>query len=408
MTAALATGRLLGPAGSDLAAHLATHGPLPAADRFALEVNASGLTGRGGAAFPTGRKLDAVRAAAGRPIVVGNGAEGEPASDKDRQLLYRNPHLVVDGLQKTAAPLGADEAYLYVRPDPSLHRALTAVLAERSRAGLDPCPVRLVRAADGFLAGQETALIRHLSGGPALPTYAPVRVSVRGLRGRPTSVHNVESLAQAALIGRYGAAWFRSAGTAAEPGTMLATVWPADRPGFVAEYDAGTPIVDILGPGTGSAVLTGGYHGTWLPAPLARELTFSTAQLRPYGGSVGAGVIAELPAWCCGVRETARVLRYLALESAAQCGPCLNGLPRIAGALTALADGRVGAGALGDLHRWCGMVARRGACAHPDGSIRLVRSALTTFEPEVRLHLDGRCSAGSTAGFLPLPPEEAR
>jgi len=395
--------RLLTSARTDLSGHLASHGPLPPVERFVGEVAQAGLTGRGGAGFPAARKLLAVLAEPGPAIVVGNAAEGEPASAKDRWLLHANPHLVLDGLQLAAAATRAAEVYLYAVPDTDLYRRLRGVLLERSRAGIDQRPVRLVWAADGFVAGQETAVLRHIAGGPPLPTHAPLRIATHGLRGRPTLLHNVESLAHLALIGRYGAAWFRSAGTVDEPGTMLTTVWPCDGPGRVGEHERGTPLAAVLGPEAGAAVLIGGYHGCWLPAGRARTLRLSDADLRPHGATVGAGVLAELPPDRCGLRETARVMRYLSAESAGQCGPCRNGLPRIAGAFTALGDGTAGPAAVADILRWSELVVGRGACAHPDGSMRLVRSALAVFEPETRVHLAGGCTARSSAPFLPLP-----
>lgn len=400
-------GRLVA-APTHLAGHLGRHGPLPPVERFLSEVAQAGLTGRGGAGFPAAAKLAAVRAHAGPAVVVGNGAEGEPASGKDRWLLGAAPHLVLDGLQLAAAATGAAEVYLYAVPEPDLQARLRFALAERSRAGLDARPVRLVAAAAGFLAGQETAVLRQLAGGPARPSYAPVRIAARGLGGRPTLLHNVETLAHLALIGRYGAAWFRAAGTPDEPGTVLTTVWPVTGGSWVAEHERGTPLAHVLGPVPGAAVLVGGYHGCWLPAPVARELRLCDADLKPSGAGVGAGVLVELPVRTCGLRETARVLRYLAGQSAGQCGPCLNGLPRIAGAFTALADGCAGPGGLADLQRWSALVVRRGACTHPDGSVRLVRSALQVFAPEVRRHLAGGCTASTSAPFLPLPAEPGR
>ena len=114
-------------------------------------------------------------------------------------------------------------------------------------------------------------------------------------------------------------------------------------------------------------------------------------------------MLAALPTDRCGIVESARVVRYLALESAGQCGPCLNGLPRIAATLTQLAAHRSAPSARNDLERWSTLVERRGACHHPDGTVRFLRSALTVFAAEVALHEAGRCSAGTTEPFLPIP-----
>jgi NADH:ubiquinone oxidoreductase subunit F (NADH-binding) len=401
----------------DLRAHLQVHGhpPYRGAPRLLIHtIESAGLTGRGGAAFPTHRKLTAVASQKGVPVVVANGAEGEPASDKDKLLLWTCPHLVLDGLQLAAEAVGARQAHLYIHRDPRLVHRLQSALAERASAGgngADRIAVDLVTAPPRFLAGEESALASRVEGGPALPRNTPPRIFERGIHGAPTLVQNVETLAQLALIARYGPAWFRAVGTEAEPGTMLTTVRLADGTGGVVETPIGTPIATLLrlADHPARAVLVGGYHGAWLTAEQARHLTLSNADLRRYGAAVGAGVLAALPVDRCGIVESARVVRYLALESAGQCGPCLNGLPRIAATLSQLADHRSApsapsaTSAMDDLQRWSQLVERRGACHHPDGTVRFLRSALTVFADEVILHEGGRCSARTTEPFLPIP-----
>jgi NADH:ubiquinone oxidoreductase subunit F (NADH-binding) len=134
-------------------------------------------------------------------------------------------------------------------------------------------------------------------------------------------------------------------------------------------------------------------------------LSLSTAGLQSAGAVLGAGVLVLLPNDRCGLTETARVARYLALESAGQCGPCVNGLPRIAAALSDLAGLRPDRQTLADLSRWAGLVEGRGACHHPDGTVRFVRSALTVFRAEIERHGRGSCVGGAGGPFLPLPPE---
>jgi NADH:ubiquinone oxidoreductase subunit F (NADH-binding) len=408
--------RLLPPPSrnGDLAAHLGLHGPVPyrgSAGALIPEVRAAGLTGRGGAAFPVHRKLEAVAAARpGRAIVVGNGAEGEPASHKDEALLFLAPHLVLDGLQLAAEVVGAGRAVLYVRGDLRARTRLDDYLPERDAYGLDRVPVEIVWSPRRFLAGEESALASRISGGPAVPRFTPPRVFTRGVDGRPTLVQNVETLAHLALIARHGPGWFRAMGTPDEPGTMLCTLRQASGSVDVAEAALGTPLGTLLdlpavkGDGEGvGAVLVGGYHGAWLPAAQAAQLTLSNAQLRPAGAFTGAGVLAALPADRCGLIESARVARYLALESAGQCGPCRSGLPSIAAAMADVAGRRPEPRVLDNLTRWAGLVEGRGACHHPDGTVRFLRSALRVFGPEVQLHQQGRCSAGTDRPFLPVP-----
>jgi NADH:ubiquinone oxidoreductase subunit F (NADH-binding) len=396
----------------DLRTHLRRYGPVPyrgGRELFVPEVEAAGLTGRGGAAFPSYRKLAAVAGYGPTPVVIGNGAEGEPASNKDKSLLWISPHLVLDGLQMAAEAVGSRTVGLYVHRNPRLHQHLRAAIAERAAAGLDAARVELIEAPPRFLAGEESALASRTSGGPALPRFKPPRASQRGVADRPTLVQNVETLAHLGLIARFGPAWFRSAGTAAEPGSMLTTLHHTDGRMDVQEVALGIGIADLLGldDRPAQAVLIGGYHGAWLPAAQAALLPLTNEALRPLGAAVGAGVLAALPADRCGVVESARVVRYLALESAGQCGPCFNGLPAMAGALAELADPRPAGQARANLERWSGLVSNRGACHHPDGTVRFVRSALRVFAAELDRHSRGHCTGTSERPFLPLPAESA-
>jgi NADH:ubiquinone oxidoreductase subunit F (NADH-binding) len=391
-----------------LVEYLLIHGRTPylGSPRTLIDtVESAGLTGRGGAAFPSHRKLTAVASQKGDPVVVGNAAEGEPASSKDKWLLWSCPHLVFDGLQLAAETVGANRVYLYVHRSPRLLKRLRLALAERAAVGLDRIAVRLVTAPHRFLAGEETALVSRVEGGAALPRFAMQRIFERGVNGAPTLVQNVETLAHLALIARCGADWFRSVGTEQEAGSMLTTLRRADGRGGVQEAAIGSRITDLLRLDQlpAQAVLVGGYHGAWLPIEQARELTLSNADLRPLGAAVGAGVLAALPSDRCGLVESARVVQYLALESAGQCGPCLNGLPRIAASFARLADHQSTPAPHDDLLRWSGLVERRGACHHPDGTVRFVRSALTVFADEIALHETRQCSAASTSPFLPIP-----
>jgi NADH:ubiquinone oxidoreductase subunit F (NADH-binding) len=228
-------------------------------------------------------------------------------------------------------------------------------------------------------------------------------VTERGLGGAPTLVQNVETLAHLALIARYGPRWFRAVGTADEPGSMLATVHTTNNT-QVVEAEIGAPLRTLMpAEEDAQAILIGGYHGTWLPINTIGTLTLDNKALNTRGAAVGAGVIAALPADRCGLAEAARVARYLAAESAGQCGPCLNGLPRIAAALAELAGRGHRKQTRADVERWSGLVTGRGACHHPDGSVRFVRSALTTFAPEIARHAKGQCASTNRAPFLPVP-----
>jgi NADH:ubiquinone oxidoreductase subunit F (NADH-binding) len=409
--------------GAPLATHLAHHGlPALAVDPAWLvaEVERAGLRGRGGAGFPTATKLGVVGHGRRRAVVVANGSEGEPASAKDATLLAQVPHLVLDGLQLAAAATGADTAFLCVKGSATAARnAIAHALAERMATGRDAVPVQVVHVPDGYVSGEESALVNLLNGGRALPTAVPPRPFERGVGGRPTLIQNVETLAHVALIARRGADWHRAVGTPAEPGSALVTLRGAvERPG-VCEIALGTSLASLVVHGGGDlartrGVLVGGYFGTWLDPDAARGATLDAASLRPLGASLGCGVVAVLPADACPVAETARLVRWLAGESAGQCGPCVFGLAAIAEALEQVAGGTVrGRGRpaedpLRRVRRWCGEIAGRGACRHPDGATRLVASALRTFGADFEDHLrHGRCGACARASALPLPARDA-
>lgn len=407
--------------------HLDHYGPLPlAAGRRGRPaalidlVGRAGLTGRGGAAFPTAAKMRAVAggglnagqrgrfAGRGGAVVVANAAESEPASAKDVTLLGRSPHLVLDGIALAAAAVSAGEAYLCVSGAVTgLAAELERAVADRQRAGIDQVPVRVTEIPHGYVSSEESALVHHLNGGPAVPTFVPPRPFDRGVHGRRTLVNNAETLAHMALIGRYGADWFRAIGTPEAPGSALFTVCGAvARPG-VYEAALGTPVGELLELAGGArqpvqAILAGGYFGGWLPAA-ATGLPATAGDLRNAGACIGSGVVAALPAAACGLAETARLARYLAAESAGQCGPCLNGLPAIAATVEEIAFRGGGARAHQTLTQLISLVEGRGACHHPDGAARLVASALRVFAEDLRRHRSGPCRNTRAPAVLPVP-----
>ena len=398
------------PAGSDpgIGAHLERWGRSPGGGAALIaEVERAGLRGRGGAAFPTAIKLRTV-AAAGRSVVVANGVEGEPASAKDKALLVGAPHLVLDGASIAAETVGATEAIVCVDRDAtSAVTALGVALEERRRAGLDRVAIRMAVAPSRYLTGEESALVRWLGGGDAKPTFVPPRPFERGVRGRPTLVDNVETLAHLALIARFGAEWFRSLGTPDDPGSALVTLTgDLPRPG-VYELPFGLPFVEALRAAgwVGApppAVLVGGYSGAWVAGHIAGEATIDAASLRRIGASLGCGAVSVVGPNRCGLVEVARVTRWLAEQSAGQCGPCVHGLPAIAGAVEALVAGDRNHRWEAQLGRWLDMVEGRGACHHPDGAIRFVRSAMAVFGREVNEHRRrGPCPAQPP--LLPTP-----
>lgn len=403
-----APARLLRQDVPEFAGHTALHGPLPGLTgrQVIAAVEQSGLTGRGGAAFPTGRKLATVAHAAGRrgSVVVANGCEGEPASGKDKALMLAAPHLVLDGLELAARAVGARQAHLCIHQDAhDIRDVLTAALTQRP-AGITP--ITLAAVPHRYVASEATALVRALNGGPSLPAYTPPHPFERGVAARPTLVDNVETLAHLALISRYGPEWFRAEGTADAAGTALVTVTGAVRAPGVYEIPLGLPGSELVRRAGGAAepvqaVLCGGYGGIWLGIT-----EFEAARLSPPGlaatrSTFGAGVFVALPARACALAETARIADYLAAQSAGQCGPCWRGLPALAQALHELLGGG-GTRSARTLETLLPYVEQRGACAHPTGAARMIGSALSVFSTEVRAHASrGTCPAAARPSTEP-------
>jgi NADH:ubiquinone oxidoreductase subunit F (NADH-binding) len=388
-----------------LSEHHARHGTAADAsvrgEQLIEAVAAAGLRGRGGAGFPTAVKLRAVADARGRKALVVNGTEGEPMSAKDQVLLSLAPHLVLDGAALAAESVGAHRIVLAVTDAAAAPQlALQRALHERPELH----GARVVAVPDGYLAGEESALLQRLNGGPARPTGVPPRPHQRGLARRPTLVSNAETLAQIALVARNGADWFRAVGTPGHPGSALVTLAGAvERPG-VTEVALGAPIAPLLGTEGWRALLVGGYHGAWIAGADAASLTLDDPSLAAFGATLGAGVLVALPDSACPVNEVARVVEWLAGQSSGQCGPCVHGLAAIARVVSDIADGVAGPRDVDDLRRWTRELPGRGACHHPDGVVRFLRSALDVFADEWEDHRrHGPCDACGRAPVLAAP-----
>ncbi len=406
------TPRLLraGAAPEELSEYLEAGGYQRIGDPDALldAVSGSGLLGRGGAAFPLAVKLTTVRAAAraGRQtVVIANGEEGEPASVKDRWLLRNRPHLVLDGLRLAAQVVGARLGYVYVS-DPHAATTVEAALAAAGEhtGGLQ---ISVVTVAPAYIAGEESAAVRVINGGPAKPTDKPPRVFEEGVAGMPTLVSNVETLAHLPFILRHGAAEFRRYGTEASPGTFLATVTGAGRPPALYELPHGTKTADLLvlhgiDPDSVHGALMGGYFAGLLNRAVI-DATLDHESLRVLGSGLGCGAVAVLTA-DCPVAVAAAVLSYFDRENAGQCGSCFNGTAAMAAVAQGLRDGTATAEDVARLRRWSVVLRGRGACATLDGAANVAASLIDQFPALVDGHLDGGCAG--CAEFTPLRPFE--
>lgn len=403
-----------GQAREDLTAYRRLGGYRPLADALALlsEVEGSGLVGRGGAAFPLAVKLRAVRdngRIAGGAVVVANGEEGEPASIKDRWLLRNRPHLILDGLGLAAAIVGADRAYVYVSDPESAHSVETA-LGELDPDALAGVTVGMLTVQPGYVAGEETAAVRAINGGPAKPTDKPPRPFESGVDDRPTLVSNVETLANLPYLQRHGSAAFRSQGTSLSPGTFLATITGAARPAVLYELPQGLPFPEMLAlhgvsPEQVRGALMGGYFAGLLNRAVL-ETTLDHETMRRLGSGLGCGAISVITD-DCPVAVAASVLAYFDRENAGQCGSCFNGTAAMAAVAGALRDGAATTEDVDRLRRWSVLLRGRGACATPDAATNVAASLLSQFPDEVAAHLGGTCQDCVRGMFRADRPYEA-
>ncbi|HEY7484186.1 MAG TPA: NADH-ubiquinone oxidoreductase-F iron-sulfur binding region domain-containing protein [Streptosporangiaceae bacterium] len=360
------------------------------------------LRGRGGAAFPFARKMRAVVKAAesrnARTVVLVNATEGEPASFKDKMLVARTPHLVLDGAMIAATALRAQEVIFGVIQGGPAEQSLKDAVEELDVRG----NIRIVRLPEGFVTGEGGALVRGVNGEIPIPPGRKVRAADSGVDGLPTLLSNAETYAQLAILARLGPRRYRELGTEKEPGTTMLTIGGS----IVVEVPVGVPLAEVLkrcGIGIGQGVLMGGYHGAWLSPEKAAIATVSREGMSKVGATLGAGIVVPLPADTCPIGEVAAVAAYMGEESAGQCGPCYLGLPAIARSVAELAEGRAGDETLMAIRRGSQRVKGRGACHHPDGTTRFIESAIEAFTADVNAHLDNGTCGRPVKGVLPLP-----
>ncbi len=321
-----------------------------------------------------------------RPVVVANGEEGEPGSVKDRWLLRARPHLVLDGLARAAEITGAERGYVYVS-DAAAGERIRRALAERTPRL--PCDV--VETPHTYVAGEETAVVRRINGGPALPTAKPPRPYEQGVGGAPTFVANVETLARIALIAAQPDRRRRTART------TLVTLAGGGAEPLLAEVPYGCTLRTLAraqGVPEPAGALMGGLFGG-LIGPGHLDLALEPDTLKAAGTALGCGAIRFLGPDECPVSLASAALAHLAAESARQCGICIAGTGSIRDAVGALTTGTADPGLLTRLHRWSTSLPGRGACGLLDAAAGTAGSLLRAFPHLVRSHLDGPCHACS-------------
>jgi NADH:ubiquinone oxidoreductase subunit F (NADH-binding)/ferredoxin len=388
----------------DLIDHLSMHGPLgtltaPELVSLAEQIK---LRGRGGAGFPFARKLTAVIESAHRRrtgvAVVVNATEGEPAAWKDKVLLARAPHLIVDGAVAAALALRAEVIIFGVADDGISQAWLTNAIGERPL----PVPVRVVVMPHRFISGESGALVRGINGEQPIPPGRKVRATDFGVAGAPTLLSNAETYAQLALAVRLGPQRYAASGEAQEPGTVLLSISGAVPEPAVVEVPTGYPLGTVLRRCgvTPGPILLGGYHGGFASWTAANSAMVTRADFTAAGGALGAGIVVALGEQTCPLGEASRVMRYLAAQSAGQCGPCKLGLPNLDRTLSAVVAG----GATPEAIRAAGLAVQgRGACSHPDGAVRFLLSAMDTFVDDLAAHARRGGCGRPVRGVLPVP-----
>ena len=396
-----------------LAHYLSSGGYSALADAEVLleETRRAGVLGRGGAAFPLAVKLTTVRAASQRgrdTVLVANGEEGEPASVKDRWLLRHRPHLVLDGLRLAATIIGARHAHVYVS-DRTSADAVRAALDEVTPDTLGGVTVSVYTVEPGYVAGEETAAVRAINGGPPKPTDKPPRPFEEGVGGLPTVVSNVETLANLPHVHQHGADSYRSAGIEAAPGTFLATVTGGARPPGLYELPFGASAAELIALHGIAAdqvrgALMGGYFAGLLDQRIL-DAAMDHVSLRAVGSGLGCGAVSVITDECP-VAVGASVLEYYDRENADQCGSCFNGTAAMAAAASALRDGVADSDDLARLRRWSEVLRGRGACATLDAACNIAASMLAMFPEEVASHLANRCAGCERGAYAARRPFE--
>ncbi len=390
------------------------------------EVLHAGLRGRGGAGFPTGRKWSFARHAAGTPkYVICNADEGDPGAFMNRSLLEGDPHAVLEGLSIAGYAVGAERGFVYVRAEYPLavERIRKALRASRQRgmlgtnifgSGFDfEIEVRL--GAGAFVCGEETALMKSIEGQRGMPRARPPYPAQRGLRDRPTTINNVETLASATLILRHGWEWYAGVGTQKSKGTKtFALTGKINNTGLV-EVPMGTTLRELIFDIGGGIrddrqfkmVQTGGPSGGCIPARMV-DTPVDYESLQAAGSIMGSGGLVVMDERNCAVDIAHYFLSFTKAESCGKCPPCRVGIARM---LEILERIQAGQGTLADVDRLESLahVVKDGSlCGLGQTAPNPVLTTLRYFRDEYLTHItQQRCPAGACQGLITYEITEA-
>jgi NADH-quinone oxidoreductase subunit F len=395
----------------------AAEGPL-APEQIIRTIEESGLRGRGGAGFPTGRKWRVVRQQPEETkYVICNGDEGDPGAFMDRMILESFPYRVIEGLAIAAVAVGAREAIFYIRHEyPQALRRVRAALAECERRGWlgerllgtgYPLRISIKEGAGAFVCGEETALIASVEGRRGMPRLRPPFPAESGLWGKPTLINNVETLALVPWIIRHGGAAFARIGTASSKGTKVFALAGKVRRAGLIEIPMGTTlrqIVEDIGGGVTAgrkfkAVQIGGPSGGCVPASLA-DTPVDYESLRDIGAIMGSGGLVVLDDTACMVDIARYFLQFTQNQSCGKCLFCRIGTKRMLELLELLCAGKAGRQHLAELESLAPQVTQASLCGLGKTAPNPVLTTLRYFRDEYEAHLEGRCPAGKCARLL--------
>ena len=374
-----------------------------------VAITASGLSGRGGGGFSTGRKWSLCRAAKGdEKYVICNADEGDPGAYMDRSILEGNPHLVLEGMLIGAWAIGAEQGYIYVRNEYplALENARSAIKQARELGllgdnilGSELCfDVEIARGGGAFVCGESTALMASLEGRVGEPRPKDVHTVKEGLWNKPTCLNNVETWANVPLIIKNGADWFANKGTEGSKGTKIFALTGKVRNTGLIEVPFGTPLSTIIydiggGAPEGSevkAVQTGGPSGGCLPADrLDLPVDFET--LAEAGSMVGSGGMVVMDQRTCMVDVAKYFLEFLQDESCGKCVPCRIGIDRMLEIVTDITEGRGRTEQLELLEDLAETVCETSLCALGKTAPNPVLSTLRYFRAEYEKHIEDKC-----------------
>ena len=381
-------------------------------DQVIEAISASGLRGRGGAGFPTGRKWSIAMRQPAPKYVICNGDEGDPGAFMDRLVLESDPHRVLEGLAIAAYAMGAAEGFFYVRAEyPQAVRHVRAAIRQAEERGFlgerilgsdFSLRFHLREGAGAFVCGEETALIASLEGRRGMPRLRPPFPVESGYRGRPTAINNVETLACVPWIINHGAAAFAAFGTGSSRGTKVFALAGKIRHGGLIEVPMGMTvrqIVDDLGGGvpagrTLKAVQLGGPSGGCIPASLA-DTPVDYEALAQSGAIMGSGGLVVLDDRDCMVDIARFFLDFTCHESCGKCTFCRVGTQRMLEILERLCAGAGRPGDLANLEELADRVSRTSLCGLGQTAPNPVKTALRYFRDEFEVHVrERRCPAG--------------